>query len=100
MRGACQGLSAAKAFLVPNRIVSEDQAGKYVLIVDKDNVVRDRRSRSASSGRRPARDRDRPRRRRSRRADRNGRAVPGGRWSPKQETIPPPPAGANITTTK
>jgi hypothetical protein len=30
----------------------------------------------------------------------NGQAVPGGKVVPKQETIPPPPAGSNITTTK
>lgn len=96
-----KGLGAAKAFLVPNRIVSEDQAGKYVLIVDKDNVVRERRVKIGQllvGGLRVietglAAD------------DRvvlttNGRAVPGGKVVPKEETIPPPPAGANTTTTK
>lgn len=34
-----QGLGAAEALLVPNRVIAEDQAGKYLLTVGKDNVV-------------------------------------------------------------
>ena len=34
-----QGLSAATALLVPNRVIAEDQAGRYLLTVNKDNVV-------------------------------------------------------------
>ncbi|MFO1160906.1 MAG: efflux RND transporter periplasmic adaptor subunit [Reyranellaceae bacterium] len=92
---------AAKVFLVPDRVVAEDQAGKYVLIVDKDNVVRDRRVKIGQllvGGLRVIET--------GLTADdwvvltTNGRAVPGGKVVPKQETIPPPPASANITTTK
>ena len=96
-----RGLDATKVFLVPNRVVSEDQAGKYVLIVDKDNVVRQSRVKVGQllvGGLRvietglTADDRVV--------LTTNGRAVPGGKVVPKEETIPPPPAGANITTTK
>ena len=34
-----QGLEATASLLVPNRVIAEDQAGKYVLTVNKDNVV-------------------------------------------------------------
>jgi len=34
-----QGLGAQQVLLIPNRVIAEDQAGKYVLIVNKDNVV-------------------------------------------------------------
>lgn len=34
-----QGLGASAALLVPNRVIAEDQAGKYLLTVNKDNVV-------------------------------------------------------------
>lgn len=34
-----QGLEATPSLLVPNRVIAEDQAGKYVLTVNKDNVV-------------------------------------------------------------
>ena len=37
------GLGAAASLLVPNRVIAEDQAGKYVLTVDKDNVVHQQR---------------------------------------------------------
>jgi RND family efflux transporter MFP subunit len=96
-----RGLDATKVFLVPNRVVSEDQAGKYVLIVDKDNIVRQSRVKVGQllvGGLRvietglTADDRVV--------LTTNGRAVPGGKVVPKEETIPPPPAGANITTTK
>jgi multidrug efflux system membrane fusion protein len=33
------GLGPAASLLVPNRVISEDQAGKYLLTVNKDNVV-------------------------------------------------------------
>jgi RND family efflux transporter MFP subunit len=96
-----RGLEASKVFLVPNRIVAEDQAGKYVLVVDKDNVVHQRRvtvGQLLVGGLRVIE--------KGLTADdrviltTNGRAVPGGKVVPKEETIPPPPPGANITTTK
>jgi RND family efflux transporter MFP subunit len=96
-----RGLDATKVFLVPNRVVSEDQAGKYVLIVDKDNIVRQSRVKVGQllvGGLRvietglTADDRVV--------LTTNGRAIPGGKVVPKEETIPPPPADANITTTK
>ena len=31
------------ALLVPDRVLAEDQAGKYLLVVDKDDVVEQRR---------------------------------------------------------
>ena len=34
-----QGLGATASLLVPNRVIGEDQAGKYLLTVNKDNVV-------------------------------------------------------------
>lgn len=34
-----KGLGATASLLVPNRVISEDQAGKYLLAVSKDNVV-------------------------------------------------------------
>ena len=34
-----KGLGPAASLLVPNRVISEDQAGKYLLVVNKDNVV-------------------------------------------------------------
>jgi len=34
-----QGLGATASLLVPNRTISEDQAGKYLLTIGKDNVV-------------------------------------------------------------
>lgn len=95
------GLGAQSVLLIPNRIVSEDQAGTYTLTVNKDNIVEQKRVvsgqllvgglRVITSG--LAAD------------DRvvmttNGQAVPGGKIVPKEVTIPPPPPAANITTTK
>jgi multidrug efflux system membrane fusion protein len=34
-----KGLAATASLLVPNRVIAEDQAGKYLLTVGKDNVV-------------------------------------------------------------
>ncbi len=91
-----QGLGAEKALLVPNRVTAEDQAGKYVLVVNKDNVVEERRITTGqllvgglvivTGGLKPD--------------ERvvlttNGRAVPGNKVAPKETTIAPPPAGAN-----
>lgn len=95
------GLGAQSVFLIPNRVIAEDQAGRYVLTVDKDNVVHQRRIKQGQllvGGLRVVSE--------GITADdrvvltTNGRAVPGGKVVPKLETIPPPPAGSNITTTK
>ena len=37
------GLGAKAVLLIPNRVIAEDQAGKYVLVVNKDNVVEQQR---------------------------------------------------------
>jgi membrane fusion protein, multidrug efflux system len=95
------GLGAQSVVLIPNRVIAEDQAGRYVLVVDKDNVVQQRRIKQGQllvGGLRVVTEGLTP-------EDRvvlttNGRAVPGGKVVPKQETIPPPPADSNITTTK
>jgi RND family efflux transporter MFP subunit len=84
---------AAKAVLVvPNRVVAEDQAGKYLLVVNKDNVVDERRIttgqelvgalRVITSGL-SADDRVV--------LSTNGKAVPGGKVVPKETTFPVPP---------
>ena len=83
------------------RSSAEDQAGKYVLVVNKDNVVEQKRIKTGQllpGGLRVITE--------GLNADdrvvltTNGQAVPGGKVVPKQTTIPPPPAAANITTTK
>jgi membrane fusion protein, multidrug efflux system len=95
------GLGAKSVLLIPNRVIAEDQAGMYALIVNKDNVVEQKRIKTGQllvGGLRVVTE--------GLTADdrvvltTNGQAVPGGKAVPKQETIPPPPAGANITTTK
>jgi len=91
------GLAAEKAMLVPNRVIAEDQAGRYVLVVNKDDVVEQRRItqgmllpgglRAITKGLNAE--------------DRvvlttSGRAVPGGKVVPKLTTLTPPPPGDNI----
>lgn len=91
------GLAAEKAMLVPNRVIAEDQAGRYVLVVNKDDVVEQRRItqgmllpgglRAITKGLNAD--------------DRvvlttSGRAVPGGKVVPKLTTLTPPPPGDNI----
>lgn len=91
------GLGPEKAMLVPNRVIAEDQAGRYVLVVNKDNVVEQRRItqgmllpgglRAITKGLSPT--------------DQvvlttSGRAVPGGKVVPKMTTLTPPPPGDNI----
>lgn len=83
------------ALLVPDRILAEDQAGKYVLVVGKDDTVEQRRVtagmllpgglRVIDSGLKPD--------------DRvvvstNGRAIPGRKVTPKDTTLQAPPAQA------
>ena len=95
------GLGSTSVLLIPNRVVAEDQAGKYALVVNKDNVVEQKRIKTGQllvGGLRVITE--------GLTADdrvvltTNGQAVPGGKVVPKQETIPPPPPAANITTTK
>jgi multidrug efflux system membrane fusion protein len=94
-------LDSKAVLLIPNRVTAEDQAGKYVLVVNKDNVVEQKRIKTGQllvGGLRvvteglTAEDRVV--------LTTNGQAVPGGKVVPKQETIPPPPPDSNITTTK
>ena len=92
-------LAAAAVFLIPNRVVAEDQAGKYVLVVNKDDVVEQRRItegqllvgglRVVSSGL-TADDRVV--------LTTNGKAVPGGKVVPKETTIAAPPAATPAAT--
>jgi multidrug efflux system membrane fusion protein len=92
------GLGDKPVLLIPNRVVGEDQAGKYVLVVDKDNVVQQRRItegqllpgslRAVTQGLNAD--------------DRvvlttSGRAIPGGKVVPKETTIAAPPPGDNVT---
>lgn len=95
------GLGAKAVLLIPNRVIAEDQAGLYALVVNKDNVVEQKHIKTGQllvGGLRVVTD--------GLTADdrvvltTNGQAVPGGKVVPKQQTIPPPPPGANITTTK
>ncbi|WP_422033538.1 efflux RND transporter periplasmic adaptor subunit [Reyranella sp.] len=84
-----QGLEATASLLVPNRVIAEDQAGKYVMTVNKDNVVVQTRIttgqllasglRVISTGLKPD--------------DQvvlntNGAAIPGAKVVPKVTTIP------------
>jgi RND family efflux transporter MFP subunit len=81
------------SLLVPNRVLAEDQAGRYLLVVNKDDIVEQRRVtigqlmagnlRVIDSG--------------IAAADRvvlttNGRAIPGSKVKTKAVTIQPPPA--------
>jgi len=95
------GLGATAVLLIPNRVIAEDQSGKYALVVNKDNVVEQKRIKTGQllvGGLRVITE--------GLAADdrvvltTNGQAVPGGKVVPKQETIPPPPPAANITTIK
>ena len=80
---------------MPDRVIAEDQAGKYVLVVNKDNVVEQRRVtlgqllvgglRVIATGL-TADDRVV--------LTTNGRAIPGGKVVPKETTIATPPAAA------
>jgi RND family efflux transporter MFP subunit len=94
-----RALGAKLALLIPNRVIAEDQAGKYVLVITKDNVVEERHVttgqllvgglRVIDSGLKPD--------------ERvvlttNGRAVPGNKVVPKETTLPPPPPSADVAT--
>lgn len=90
-----KGLGATASLLVPNRVIGEDQAGKYLLTVNKDNVVTPARIttgqllpnglRVISTGLKPD--------------DQvvlnlNGDAIPGAKVVPKLTTIPVTTDGA------
>jgi len=84
-----KGLGASAALLVPNRVIAEDQAGKYLLTVNKDNVVEQARITTGqllTGGLRvivtglKADDRVV--------LSTNSRAIPGGKVVPKLTTIP------------
>jgi RND family efflux transporter MFP subunit len=79
--------------VVPDRIIAEDQAGKYVLVVGKDDVVEQRRITIGSLLPASLRVIDK-----GLAADdrvvvsTNGRAIPGRKVTPKDTTITPPAA--------
>ncbi len=90
-----KGLGPTASLLVPNRVIAEDQAGKYLLVVNKDNVVEQLRVttgqllpgglRVISTGLKAD--------------DRvvlstNSRAIPGGKVVPKPTTITATPDAA------
>jgi multidrug efflux system membrane fusion protein len=93
-------LGSKAALLIPNRVIAEDQAGKYVLVVNKDNVVEQKRIvtgqllvgglRVIASGLA---------------ADErivlstNGKAIPGNKVVPKESKIEPPPVATNAAPT-
>ena len=89
------GLGATASLLVPNRVIAEDQAGKYLLVVNKDDVVEQVRITTGEllvGGLRVIKTGLKP-------DDRvvlttNGRAIPGGKVVPKATTIAAPPVGA------
>ncbi|UYN94635.1 MAG: efflux RND transporter periplasmic adaptor subunit [Enhydrobacter sp.] len=89
------GAPDQQALLVPNRVLAEDQAGKYLLVVNKDDVVEQKHvttgqatvggMRVIMSGLSPD--------------DRvvlstSGRAIPGNKVVPKPTKIEPPPAAS------
>jgi multidrug efflux system membrane fusion protein len=92
------GLKAATTLLVPSRVVAEDQAGSYLLIVNKDDVVEQRRIKTGQSlpgGLREitsglsADDRVV--------LSTNGRAIPGKKVVPQAGTIAAGPASISVS---
>ena len=88
-----KGLGPAASLVVPNRVISEDQAGKYLLTVNKNNVVEQVRVTTGQllvGGLRVIAT--------GLKADdqivlsTNSRAIPGGKVVPKLTTIPVPAA--------
>lgn len=87
------GLEAKSMLVVPDRVLAEDQTGRYLMVVNKDNVVEQRRVkvgqllvgelRAIESGL-TAEDRVV--------VSTNGRAIPGAKVAPKQTTIQAPAA--------
>jgi RND family efflux transporter MFP subunit len=89
-----QGLGAKNSLLVPNRVIAEDQAGKYLLTVNKDDVVEQTRIATGQllpGGLRVVET--------GLKADdrvvlsTNSRAIPGGKVVPKLTTIAVAPDG-------
>ena len=94
-----QGIAPAVALLVPDRVIAEDQAGRYLLVVNKDNVVEQQRITTGqliAGGLRVVQS--------GLKADdrvvlsTNGRAVPGNKVVPQADKIEPPPASAGVST--
>ncbi len=87
------GLQAKASLIVPDRVLAEDQAGKYLLVVNKDNVVEQRRVttgqllvgnlRIIATG---LAGEDRVV------VTTSGQAIPGNKVTPKLTTIQAPPA--------
>ena len=57
---ACPSISRQNALLVPDTALGSDQGGRYLLVVNGDNVVEQRKVRDRPARRRPARHRKRP----------------------------------------
>ena len=92
------GLKAATTLLVPSRVVAEDQAGSYLLVVNKDDIVEQRRIKTGQSlpgGLREitsglsADDRVV--------LSTNGRAIPGKKVVPQAGTIAAGPASISVS---
>jgi RND family efflux transporter MFP subunit len=89
------GLAEKSVLVVPDRVVAEDQAGRYLMVVDKEDVVEQRRVktgqllagnlRTIESGL-TAEDRVV--------VTTNGRAIPGAKVVPKQTVIQAPAASS------
>ena len=85
------------ALLVPDVALGSDQGGRYVLVVNGDNVVEQRKVQDRAAGRRSARDRERPEGGRSRRRRRaaardsgpEGRSATAEIEAPRAEIGPP-----------
>ncbi len=93
------GSPAYAALLVPDAAIASEQARKYVLVVDGENVARQNYVTLGAAGRRPARDQGRPRGRRSRHRQRPD-AGAAGRQGERRRSEAPPPATAAQTTTQ
>ena len=87
------GLGEREALIVPDQVISEDQAGKYLLVVNKDDTVEQRRITTGSLLPGSLRVIDK-----GLNADdrvvisTNGRAIPGRKIVPKSTTIAAPAA--------
>ncbi len=97
-----RAMAAATVMVIPNRSVAEDQTGRYVLVVNKDNIVEQRRvtlGQSLTNSLRVIEKGLNP-------DDKvvvttNGQAIPGNKVVPKPVTLEPPPAYMpNIPATK
>jgi membrane fusion protein, multidrug efflux system len=92
------GLKSANTLIVPSRVIAEDQAGSYLLVVNKDDVVEQRRIKAGQSlpgGLREITS--------GLNADdrvvlsTNGRAIPGKKVVPQAGTIAAGPASISIS---